>query len=275
MILRSNTTYQAIVLAADRSPHDPLLRHTGASSKALVEIGGTPMVLRVLEALRASELVGQCVLSGPSWRAVSAAPALRTMIESGAARWLENQATPSASAWSAMQTIDNRTPVLLTTADHPLLSGEITDYFCRRARSTDLDVAVGLASYDEIKQAFPGITKTVFRFKDEAYCGCNLFAFLSPQARNAADHWRKVEKQRKTPWRVAGMLGWSAVLRYVSGRLSLTDGLQGLSKRLRLRIGAIRLPFADAAIDVDTISDYTFAQQLVRDRQPDNRIPKA
>jgi CTP:molybdopterin cytidylyltransferase MocA len=274
MTHNANTTYHAVILAADRSPNDPLLHHAGVSSKSLVEIGGTPMILRVLKALEASEEVGQRLLSGPSWSSVEQAAGLREMIRSGAVQWLENQATPSTSAYNAMQTIDSRSPVLLTTADHPLLSAEITDYFCRQARNSGLDLAVGLASYARIQQAFPGIRKTVLKFRDGDYCGCNLFAFLSPAAREAADHWRRVEKQRKKPWRVASMLGWSAVFRYLLGRLSLTGGLQGLSERLDLRIGAIHLPFADAAIDVDTIGDYAFAQQLIRNRQPDNQRPR-
>ena len=230
------------------------------------------MILRVLQALKASEEVDQCLLSGPSWHAVEQAAELRAMIQSGDVQWLQSQPTPSASAYGAMKTIDNRRPVLLTTADHPLLSAEITDYFCRHARRSGLDLAVGLAGHEQIRQAFPGIRKTVLKFKDGAYCGCNLFAFLSPRAREVADHWRRVEKQRKTPWRVVGILGWSTVLRYLWGGLSLTDGLQGLSKRFNLRIGAIHLPFADAAVDVDSVRDYAFAQDLIRNRaeRPEN-----
>ena len=150
---RSDKTYYSVVLAADRGPNDPLLRHAGVSSKALLEIGGRPMILRVLQALKASEEVGQCLLSGPSWHAVEQAAELRSMIQSGEVRWLENQPTPSASAYGAMKTIDNRRPVLLTTADHPLLSAEITDYFCRHARRSGLDLAVGLAGHEQIRQA--------------------------------------------------------------------------------------------------------------------------
>ena len=270
---RSDKTYHSVVLAADRSPNDPLLHHTGVSSKALLEIDGRPMVLRVLQALKASEEVGQCVLSGPSWHVVEQTAELHSMIQSGDVQWLESQPTPSASAYGAMKTIDSRCPVLLTTADHPLLSAEITDYFCRHARRSGLDLAVGLAGHKQIQQAFPDIRKTVLRFKDGAYCGCNLFAFLSPRAREVADHWRRVEKQRKTPWRVAGILGWPAVVRYLWGGLSLTDGLQRLSTRFHLRIGAVHLPFADAAVDVDNVRDYAFAQELVRNRQNGWRTP--
>ena len=65
MTLSATVPYYAVILAADRQQDDPLLRHTGASSKALIEIDGMPMILRVLRALEASAEVGRCSLSGP------------------------------------------------------------------------------------------------------------------------------------------------------------------------------------------------------------------
>ena len=52
-----------------------------------------------------------------------------------------------------------------------------------------------------------------------------------------------------------GLLGWSAVIRYRLGLLSLEEALAKLSKRLGLRIRAVILPYANAAIDVDSIAD--------------------
>jgi len=48
---------------------------------------------------------------------------------------------------------------------------------------------------------------------------------------------------------------WSAVIRYRLGLLSLEEALAKLSKRLGLRIRAVILPYANAAIDVDSIAD--------------------
>ena len=48
---------QALVLAASR-PQDPVARHAGQSHKALVPVGGVPMLIRVPRALRASRSIG-------------------------------------------------------------------------------------------------------------------------------------------------------------------------------------------------------------------------
>jgi hypothetical protein len=121
-------------------------------------------------------------------------------------------------------------------------------------------VTVGLAPYALVKEAYPDIKKTVLRFSDGEFCGCNLFAFLTPEGRRAANFWRKIEQERKKPLLVIGLLGWWAVIRYRLGMLPLEEALAKLSKRLGLRIRAVILPYANAAIDVDSIADFVLVQ---------------
>ena len=64
--------FTAVVLAADRSPDDPLFQAAGVSYKSLIPVGDRPMVLRVLDALEASQEIGSVVLCGPSRVAIVA-----------------------------------------------------------------------------------------------------------------------------------------------------------------------------------------------------------
>ena len=59
---------------------------------------------------------------------------------------------------------------------------------------------------------------------------------------------------------VIGLLGWWAVLRYQMGMLPLEEALAKLSKRLGLRLRVVILPYANAAVDVDSIADYALVQ---------------
>ena len=63
-------TFSAVVLAADRTVPDPVAQAAGVSCKALAPVGGTPMVIRVLDALAAARTVGACVLCGPDRKSV-------------------------------------------------------------------------------------------------------------------------------------------------------------------------------------------------------------
>jgi GTP:adenosylcobinamide-phosphate guanylyltransferase len=254
------TPFTALVLAGARAPDDPVAKAAGVPVKSLARVGGTPMVLRVLLALEEAREVGERVLCGPDLAAVEQEVELRRRLVSRQFRWIEQCATPSASAHHAMQSLPADVPVLVTTADHALLTAEMIDYFCARARTTGCEVVVGVAPLDLVAAAHPETRRTVMRLRDGSYCGCNLFAFLTPRARTAAAFWCRVEEDRKNPRRVIAVLGWMAVLRYLLGRLSLADGLDRISRRLGLSAGAVVMPFPDAAIDVDTVGDLRLVQ---------------
>lgn len=262
MVSVSTSFFTAVVLAADRTSDDPVARAAGVPCKALAPVGGRPMVLRVLDALNEAREVGTCLLCGPSAGIIDGDPQLKERIASGAVRWMPNQATPSTSAWSALTSLAPETPVLLTTADHALLSAPVVDHFCREARGLRCDVVAGLASHSLTVARYPGMRRTKTRFSDGPFCGCNLFAFLTPESRAAADLWRRVEHQRKQPLKMIGALGWMTVLRYALGLLSLKAALRLASARMGLAVGAVILPFPEAAVDVDTVSDWQFAQTI-------------
>jgi len=245
----------AIVLAGDRTKTDSLISHSAAGCKALIDIDGQPMVCRVLNALKESRVVSGITLAGPQADELATDKGLSAMVEEGLVHWRAPESSPSTSAYNLMRSLAPEEAVLLTTADHPLLTPEIVDAFGRQSLADDVDVAVGLAPHALVTEAYPGIKKTVLRFSDGDFCGCNLFAFITPEGRRAASFWRKIEQQRKKPMVVIGLLGWSAVIRYRLGLLSLEEALAKLSKRLGLRIRAVILPYANAAIDVDSIAD--------------------
>lgn len=250
----------AIVLAGDRTKADSLINHTPAPAKAMIDLDGIPMVRRVLTSLRDSKVVGRISLAGPEESAVATDAELKRWIDDGEIAWSAPGPSPSTSAYNAMQGLKPEDSVLLTTADHPLLTPEIVDAFGRQSLADDVDVTVGLAPYPLIADAYPGIRKTVLRFSDGEFCGCNLFAFITPEGRRAARFWRKIEQERKKPLVLIGLLGWWAVIRYRLGLLSLEEALAKLSKRLGLRIRAVILPYANAAIDVDSIADLVLVR---------------
>jgi GTP:adenosylcobinamide-phosphate guanylyltransferase len=261
--------FTALVLAADRAANDPVARAAGVSCKALAPVGGRPMVLRVLDALAAARHVQARVLCGPPRALVEEHDELRLRIAKGEIRWVAPQPTPSLSAQATMTDLPADTPVLLTTADHALLSSAMVDYFCGAAAATGADVVVGLARHEMVSAGCPGTRRTVLRLRDGGYCGCNLFAFLTGAGRGTTAFWRRVEQDRKRPLRVvAGVLGWVAVLRYALGRLTLTEGLSRVSRRLGVRATAVLLPFPEAAVDVDTVDDLNLVRARAGDSGP-------
>ena len=255
--------FTAVVLAGDRKPGDPVAEAAGVSCKSLIHVGGRPMVLRVLDALEEAREVESVILCGPHRAAIGEEEELHARIASGKVKWVESQATPSSSTYHAMQSLPDSTPVLVTTADHALLTAEMVDYFCSGARGSGKDVVVGLALHELVTAKYPETKRTAISLGDGSYCSCNLFGFLTPEARSAAHFWRKVESQRKKTLLVIAGFGWLNLLLYLLKRPSLEEGLGRISQRLGLRAGAVVMPFPEAAVDVDTVSDWKLVESIV------------
>ena len=269
---RVNTPFTAIIMAADRNPDDPVARAAGVTCKALTPVGGTPMVLRVLNALEQSPEVGPRLLCGPPRALLEQTEALKSGVDADDYGWMASRESPSISAAAAMEQIPASQPVLLTTADHALLTSRILDDFCAQARNADFDLMIALAPHELVAMAYPAVKRTRLRFSDRDYCSCNLFAFMTPRSRGIAGFWRKVESQRKRPWRVIGILGWWPVFKYLFGRLSLHEALARISTRLEIRIGVAILPYPEAAVDVDSENDWQLVQQIVAEREKPRTI---
>lgn len=258
-----NSQYTAVVLAADRGPEDGVALATGAPCKSLAPVVGIPMVIRVLDALDGARDISGRILCGPPQSIIDRHQMLGCLISSGKVQWMQNQATPSTSTLSVLNSLPDDSAVLVTTADHALLSEKIVDHFCAEARASGADIAVGLTLYDDVIAAYPGMRRTTIRLSDARYCSCNLFAFLTPRARKIAELWRQVESQRKKPWRIINLLGWTAVLRYATGNLSLNQARQLISRRLGVDAAAVVLPFPESAVDVDTVADLRFVEDIL------------
>ena len=257
----------ALVLAGARSGRDSVAEVAGVALKVLATVGGVPMVTRVLKTLDASCLVEKRVLCGPSWEIMKGQALLHDLVESKAIRWVAPQQGPSLSVKSFLEQSPQDVPLLVTTADHALLTVEMVDYFLREASQAQVDVAVALVPYSVVAKAYPQSKRTVIRFRGGGYCGCNLFLLKTSKAQRLVEFWTQVERERKRPLRLIRRLGWIMLFRYLLGLLSLSDALLELSQRMGITIKEIIQPFPEAAIDVDTPQDLALVEQIVEQRE--------
>ncbi|PXW90827.1 MobA-like NTP transferase protein [Nitrosomonas sp. Nm84] len=256
--------FAALVLAADRTSKDPITQHTGAACKAFAPVGGVPMVIRVVDALAACDLITSITLCGPSESLLPHCPELEHRIASGQVTWLPNLDSPSRSAESGLSHVPSETPVLLTTADHALLTPDIVRNFLQSSLATQCDAAVGAIRQQTIAAAFPGSRRTVIRLRDGGFCGCNLFMF-NPHGRALVGFWQQAEDLRKRPWRLIGqVLGFKMVLSYLFGLLTLQQALAAVSEKSGVNIQAVVLDDPRAGVDVDKVEDLVLAESILK-----------
>ncbi len=253
-------SFAAIVLAADRRPPDPVARAAGAPCKSLAPLAGKPLLLRVIAALDQSRIIDRIVVCGPQeaiWRNLTLPRSEKTV------HWIPPSPSPSLSAWNGLEQVSPEMPALLTTADVAFPHAEIFDNFCQHALDSDADVAVGLVPLALVNARFPDVRRTALNFADGPFCTCNLFAFLTPRGRELVAFWRRLEQERKRPWRMIRHLGIAPLLCYWLGRLTTTEVADRVEKRLGIRVRFVILREPEAAIDIDTPEDLALARRYL------------
>lgn len=258
----------ALVLAGSRGPADPVARAAGLPHKALVPVDGVPMLERVVDTLFAADSIDHVIVSSDAALSEHGfGPALTKGIEDGRITLAVPKASPSESVAHVLGGLPEEEgfPLLVTTADHPLLTAAMVEHFVRTAPE-ESDLVIGLAEAKVIRDRYPDAVRTFYRFKGQGYSGCNLFLMSTPKARLAVDFWRNMERHRKRPWRLVGAAGVFTLLRFALGQLSLESALRHLSTRVGARVGRVDMPFAEAAIDVDKPGDLDLAESILRAR---------
>ncbi|HET7709484.1 MAG TPA: NTP transferase domain-containing protein [Sphingomicrobium sp.] len=254
------TGWTAILLAGSRPGMDPFAAAHGTDLKALIPVGGVPMVRRPVDALLASEHVAAVrVLTQQPERigaVLPAHPKLSVDQSHGTiAATLAALCTDPATPW----------PLLVTTADHALLDESMIADFCELAAGTMIAVAV--VDRASLEALLPEARRTWIPFKDGAYSGANLFALGGKEALPAIAMWRAVEQDRKKGWRLLWQLGPSLFLGALFRVLTLKQVLARVGRRLGLDVRPVVMSDPLACVDVDKQDDLDLAERLLAVRR--------
>ena len=251
--------WTAILLAGQRPGVDQLASHFGEAYKALVKVCGVAMVTRVVQTLIQSSEVTRVVVLAQDPAVLAGAVAA-----GGAATIITSTAGISESIRAIAGTDDAPWPVLVTTADHPLLTADCIEAFLWGAE--DCDLAVAMVERATILAAYPDTKRTWLRFRDGAWSGANLFALNTERARAALDLWAEAEQDRKRAWRLFLHFGPWLAIRAITRTIGLAHAFDLAGQRLGLKVKLVALDFADAAIDVDKPSDHSLAEHILQNR---------
>jgi GTP:adenosylcobinamide-phosphate guanylyltransferase len=249
-------TYTALVLAGSRPGRDTFAAQFGTDLKALIPVGGEPMVRRPVRALLESERVGKILVLGQAPDRIAAALPGDPRIEVR-----ESAATIAETVLALLDNPATEWPLLVTTADHALLEPATVDEFCRA--STGTDIAIGAVERANLLRRLPGAQRTWLSFRGGAYTGANLFALGSPAVRPAIELWRSVEQDRKKAWRILSLLGPAMLVLVALRVVSLDEVMVRLSARFGLTIRAVSLSNPLAGVDIDKPEDHALAESIL------------
>jgi CTP:molybdopterin cytidylyltransferase MocA len=255
--------WTAIVLAGRRPGEDGFAAAHGVTAKALIPVGGEPMLGRVARTLLASPSVGRIVVLAQD---------AETLLAGDLAWMADEPRIDTAEAGEGISTSIGRLagtdaapwPVLVTTADHPLLRPEMVETFIAGAEGADS--AFAMVERGVVEGLHPDTKRTWLKAADGHYSGANLFALMTPASKLGTDFWARAEKDRKNPLKLLRYLGPVMFLRALTRTISLREAAERGGRKAGIRLKAVTLPFAEAAIDVDKPADLELVERILAAR---------
>lgn len=253
------------VLAGERAARGGADFGAAAGHKVLLPLAGRPLIEHVLDALRQTGFAQPYLLVGDAAVLRAGSQVLDAALDAGEVVALAADGSPSQSVARALAALNPGEKLVVTTADHPLLTPQILAAFLSGIAG-GTDAAAGVVDEATFRARFGDARRTFLRFSDDAISGANLFYLSGEAGGRVVRFWRRLEENRKRPWAMARAIGIGMLLRYATGTLPLTGALAALSRRTGAGLQVVRLPQAEAAVDVDRPEDLALAERIFQAR---------
>lgn len=263
----TDTRYTALVLAASRGNQDPLAVAGGVSHKCFIDIAGQPMLRRVVRSVLDSGRVGKVIVSIEAGSIDEARALLEPLGNGERIVYTASRESIGTSVAAVCEAFPDALPMIITTGDNALHTGEMVRYFCNELDHVREDAALALTPAANVLEKYPEGNRAFHRFRDGGYSSCNLYALLTPAAMDAPRIFNSGGQFGKKPKRLIGAFGLFAFLLYKSRLARLRTFLRFLSRAIGVRTAPVVLPFAEGPIDVDRMVDWKLAEKIIRARE--------
>lgn len=257
-------TVTAIVLAGSRPGVDPLAAAAGVPIKALVPVGGAPMINHVVHTLLAHPAIGTVQVMAQDFAALSAHPQTAWLASHDQVQLVASAAGISQSLSYVVESGTPALPVLVTTADNVLLSAPMIDDFLHGANRHDL--AVAMVERATLLAHFPQSRRTWLKFRAGWWSGANLFWLGSTRVKPVLDFWQGVEQDRKKGWKVLSAFGPLLLAGALLRLLTLPGAIRIAGRRFGVDAMMVPLTQAEACIDADKPDDVVLIEQILAQR---------
>lgn len=252
--------FAAAILAGGGA--DEVATAGGASCKALVDVGGRPMIEWVAGAVRDATMIGEFVaVEGPGgelsagWRQPSA-----RVVRAAGPGFID-------TVRAATDALPDADRILLATVDIPMVTAADLDDFARSCLETQAGLSYAMISAESFDRQFPGRGKTVAHLREGRFTGGSVVCVSRRFVLEQGEAIARTFERRKSKLAMAQMFGWGFVLRLLAGRLSVADLERRGSQMLGCSVVAVRTERAGLAFDVDDPGDLELARAYIRERE--------
>lgn len=240
------------------APDEPLYPLTQGKSKALLPIGGRPMIQWVLDALSGAEAIRRVVIVGLTG---DEAP-LRCEKTLG---FLPNQGGMLSNLEAGVKWLIAQDPAtthaLLVSSDIPAVTPAMVDWVINTSLTSDHEAYYSLIRDVDMERRFPGSRRSFFKLKEGRFAGGDMTLIWTGVVDHYHPGWHAIVGARKNVFRQARLVGLGTLLRLVFGRLSIQDGEQAALRALKIRGRVLLCPYAEVGMDVDKPHQYDLVRR--------------
>lgn len=220
----------------------------GTTVKALAGVRGRTMLERAVEAARGAGATKLAVVGGDDVRAACGAAVEAVVPES--ASGAENLVR-ALRVWPADE------PLLFLTTDLPYITAEAVGAFL--AAAPDDALAMPVATPDAFYARFPGAPPFGITLGGERVVNGGAFLFPPGHTERVVGIATRFFDARKSPWKMASLLGASLAWQFATGRLTIGALEEAAPRRFGVTVKAVRESAPELCYDADTAEEYRYA----------------
>lgn len=246
----------ALVLAG-RTPPDALREFTSASSKALIDVNGKPMLQYVVDGLASSERVERVLVVGPRQELSNAVSGAKLSFVEDAGDIVENIRVGA-------KVLGGSASILIATSDIPLIDAKVIDGFLDLCAAREADLFYPIVERSDGERKYPLVQRTYVALKEGVFTGGNVFLIAPWIVEPVAPKVQAFIARRKSPLQLSRLLGLGFVLKLLLKQLTIPELEAKMSALWGVRAAAIRCPWPEIGLDVDKPADLQLVRAALR-----------
>ena len=255
------TKIPALVLAGGRTP-EALQGVTSEIERSFIPICGKPIISHSIDGVKNSQYLSSITMVGNPER-------LQELFhdEQIEFKYLVDTDSLLDNLMLGLRSLETYRSVLVMTSDIPLITDVILASTIQECQKDDAECYYPIVAKSLMEKKYPGGKRTYVPMKEGHFTGGNIF-LVSPKAllRNEKVFQRVIE-DRKNPLKLAGLFGFSFILKMLLGILDLPGLEKKATQILGVTVKAVKSPNPEVALDVDKEKDYILVTRVMEKKK--------
>ncbi len=255
-----------LILAGKREK-DNLSEAFSIENKAFLKIGNQYLIQAVIQALKDANLPTPYLLGILENQKAIFKNKLSFLLETDyILKPNTNYQSPVQTITEVLDNLTDQQSLLITTSDNYFLNQQILEEFLMKCQKSKAQFLIGVVNGQEkLISQYPKTKRTWHKLNSHTWLsGANLFFFRHKFINEKSKEILfKLESQRKNPFNFAitvARQNFGFLFNLICQNTSIEKCNEAISKTMGFSTELITLSEPKACIDIDTITDYEFAQ---------------